>query len=205
MRVSSGRAVPADCIWMGRGFNAPALRCQALWAKDNSPMIHHGVAVSISAFEPLARGDRTLAEVAGKRSFVPNGTFRSTEARGPRDEITGLFSAAQGAQDRQGAAPCSENLLTRERWLRPRARGGPEGLTRLKIRSASAFWGFVANSVGRSFPAGATLIVSKFPVELVDALNLLVVRQSVGRLVRSRFDLLNFGPQKGAAVRLPPV
>jgi hypothetical protein len=123
-------------------------------------MIHHGVAVSISAFEPLARGDRTLAEVAGKRSFVPNGTFRSTEARGPRDEITGLFSAAQGAQDRQGAAPCGENLLTRERWLRPRARGGPEGLTRLKIRSVVQSRVLTANLVGRFLPGSATELVS---------------------------------------------
>jgi hypothetical protein len=60
-------------------------------------MIHHGVAVSISVFEPLPRGDRTFAELADQRSFVPSGTFRSTGHEVPVINHGAIFGRPRGS------------------------------------------------------------------------------------------------------------
>jgi len=53
-------------------------RPQALRATDNSPMIHHGVAVSILIVKPW-QGRQNIRPPTREMFFVPNGTFRNNE------------------------------------------------------------------------------------------------------------------------------
>ena len=59
-------------------FSAPKPRLtpRAPRAKDNSPMIHHGVSAAISIVKPW-QGRKKIRLPARQMSFVPNGTFQN--------------------------------------------------------------------------------------------------------------------------------